>query len=166
MKSGSPTESGRALVEDKTPMTLTRWSPVRDLAAVEVDLLNRMLDTAFGGEALAQAAWMPPVDIYETADKDVIVKVDLPGLKRDEIKVTFENQVLSIEGQRQAGPEGTEGEQGRAHRLERSHGSFRRNFTLPATVDAARVDASYQDGVLVVKLPRREESRPRTIAIG
>jgi HSP20 family protein len=147
-------------------MTLTRWSPVRDLAAVEVDLLNRMLDTAFGGEALAQAAWMPPVDIYETADKDVIVKVDLPGVKRDEIKVTFENQVLSIEGQRQAGLEGAEGEQGRAHRLERSHGSFRRSFTLPATVDAARVDASYQDGVLVVKLPRREESRPRTIAIG
>ena len=144
-------------------MTLTRWSPVRDFAAVEVDLLNRMLDTAFGGEALAQGAWMPPVDIYETAEQDVIVKVDLPGLKRDEIKVTFENQVLSIEGERQAG---LESEQDRAHRLERSHGPFRRNFTLPATVDAARVDASYQDGVLVVKLPRREESRPRTIAIG
>ena len=147
-------------------MTLTRWSPVRDFAAVEVDLLNRMLDTAFGGEALAQGAWMPPVDIYETAEQDVIVKVDLPGLKRDEIKVTFENQVLSIEGQRQATPENVEGGQNRAHRLERSHGPFRRSFTLPATVDAARVDASYQDGVLVVKLPRREESRPRTIAIG
>ena len=144
-------------------MTLTRWSPVRDFAAVEVDLLNRMLDTAFGGEALAQGAWMPPVDIYETAEKDVIVKVDLPGVKRDGIKVTFENQVLSIEGERQAG---LESEQDRAHRLERSHGSFRRSFTLPATVDAARVDASYLDGVLVVKLPRREESRPRTIAIG
>lgn len=163
MEFSSPTRSARALVEDKKPMTLTRWSPVRDFAAVEVDLLNRMLDTAFGGEALAQGAWMPPVDIYETAEQDVIVKVDLPGLKRDEIKVTFENQVLSIEGQRQAG---VEGEQDRAHRLERSHGPFRRNFTLPATVDAARVDASYQDGVLVVKLPRREESRPRTIAIG
>ena len=156
-------ERARALVEDKKPMTLTRWSPVRDLAAVEVDLLNRMLDTAFGGEALAQGAWMPPVDIYETAEKDVIVKVDLPGVKRDGIKVTFENQVLSIEGERQAG---LESEQDRAHRLERSHGPFRRNFTLPATVDAARVDASYLDGVLVVKLPRREESRPRTIAIG
>lgn len=147
-------------------MTLTRWSPVRDFAAVEVDLLNRMLDTAFGGDALAQGAWMPPVDIYETADQDVIVKVDLPGLKRDEIKVTFENQVLSIEGQREASLAGVEGGQDRAHRLERSHGPFRRSFTLPATVDAARVDASYQDGVLVVKLPRREESRPRTIAIG
>lgn len=144
-------------------MTLTRWSPVRDLAAVEVDLLNRMLENAFGGEALAQGAWVPPVDIYESAEKDVIVKVDLPGLKRDEIKVTFENQVLSIEGQRQSG---VHNENDRAHRLERGHGAFRRSFTLPATVDAARVDASYQDGVLVVKLPRREESRPRTINIG
>ena len=144
-------------------MTLTRWSPVRDLAAVEVDLLNRMLGTAFGSEGLAQGAWIPPVDIYESAEKDVIVKVDLPGLKRDEIKVTFENQVLSIEGQRQPG---VQGETDRAHRLERGHGAFRRSFTLPATVDAARVDASYQDGVLVVKLPRREESRPRTINIG
>ena len=144
-------------------MTLTRWSPVRDLAAVEVDLLNRMLETAFGGEALAQGAWTPPVDIYETAEQDVIVKVDLPGLKRDEIKLTFENQVLSIEGQR---AQGVEGGKDRAHRIERSHGAFRRSFTLPATVDASRVDASYQDGVLVVKLPRREESRPRTIAIG
>ena len=150
-------------MEDKKPMTLTRWSPVRDLAAVEVDVLNRMLETAFSGEALAQGAWTPPVDIYETAGKDVIVKVDLPGLKRDEIKVTFENQVLSIEGQRQAG---VESEHDRAHLVERSHGAFRRNLTLPATLDAARVDASYQDGVLVVKLPRREESRPRTIAIG
>ena len=144
-------------------MTLTRWSPVRDLAAVEVDLLNRMLGTAFGTDAFAQGAWIPPVDIYETAEKEVIVKVDLPGLKRDDIKVTFENQVLSIEGQRQA--EGKT-EQDRSHRVERSHGAFRRSFTLPATVDATKVDASYQDGVLTVKLPRREESRPRTIAIG
>ena len=143
-------------------MTLTRWSPVRDLAAVEVDLLNRMLDTAFGSEAFAQGAWMPAVDIYETADKDVVVKVDLPGMKREDIKVTFENQVLSIEGQRH--PE-VQGDKDRAHRVERGHGAFRRSFTLPATVDAARVDAAFQDGVLSIKLPRREESRPRTIAI-
>jgi len=163
MESGSPLKMASVSGEDKTSMTLTRWSPVRDLAAVEVDLLNRMLENAFGGEALAQGAWVPPVDIYESAEKDVIVKVDLPGLKRDEIKVTFENQVLSIEGQRQSG---VQNENDRAHRLERGHGAFRRSFTLPATVDAARVDASYQDGVLVVKLPRREESRPRTINIG
>lgn len=144
-------------------MTLTRWSPVRDLAAVEVDLLNRMLGTAFGSDAFAQGTWIPAVDIYETAGKDVVVKVDLPGLKRDDIKVTFENQVLLIEGQRQAE---AQGEQDRSHRAERGYGAFRRSFTLPATVDAAKVDASYQDGVLTVKLPRREESRPRTIAIG
>lgn len=163
MEFGSPLDKCERQGEDKTSMTLTRWSPVRDLAAVEVDLLNRMLENAFGGEALAQGAWVPPVDIYESAEKDVVVKVDLPGLKREDIKVTFENQVLSIEGQRQSG---AENENDRAHRLERGHGAFRRSFTLPSTVDAARIDASYQDGVLVVKLPRREESRPRTISIG
>ena len=138
-------------------MSLSHYDPLANLRAFE-DAFSRMLT-----EPANNRPWAPAVDIYETAEQDVIVKVDLPGLKRDEIKVTFENQVLSIEGQRQAG---VQGEKDRAHLIERSHGSFRRSFTLPATVDSTRVDASYQDGVLVVKLPRREESRPRTIAIG
>ena len=144
-------------------MTLTRWSPVRDLAALEVDLLNRMFDSAWGGEPLARGAWIPAADIYETPEKDVIVKMDLPDMKRDDIKVTFENNVLSIEGQREIA---TNVERDRFHRIERGHGQFRRSFTLPATVDAARVDANYQDGVLTVKLPRREETRPKQIQIG
>jgi len=143
-------------------MTLTRWSPLRDLAAVEVDVLHRMFDSAFGQDAVAGSAWVPAVDIYETAEKDVVLKVDLPDVKRENIKVTFENNVLSIEGERQLAPNVVED---RFHRLERAHGSFRRSFTLPTTVDATRVDANYQDGVLTVKLPRREESRPRTIEI-
>ena len=143
-------------------MTLTRWSPLRDLAAVEVDVLQRMFNTAFGEDAVSQGAWIPAVDIYETAEKDVVVKVDLPDVKREAIKVTFENNVLSIEGERTLT---ANVEQDRFQRLERAHGSFRRSFSLPATVDASRVDASYQDGVLTVKLPRREEARPRTIEI-
>ena len=143
-------------------MTLTRWSPVRDLAALEVDLLNRMFDSAWGSEPMARGAWIPAVDIYETQDKDVIVKVDLPDMKREDIKVTFENNVLSVEGQREIP---TNLEQDRFHRMERSHGAFRRSFTLPATVDASRVDASLQDGVLTVKLPRREEAKPKQIKI-
>ena len=82
-------------------MTLIRWSPVRNLAAVEVDSLNRMFEAAFGGEALVRHGWMPAVDIYETAEKDVVVKVELPEMKREDIKVTFENKVLSIEGERE-----------------------------------------------------------------
>jgi HSP20 family protein len=144
-------------------MTLTRWSPVRDLAALEVDVLNRMFESAWGGDQVARGAWMPAVDVYETAEKDVVVKVDLPDVKRENIKVTFENNVLSIEGQRDFVDAV---DQGRFHRLERGHGQFRRSFTLPTTVDAGRVDASYQDGVLTVKLPRREEARPKQIQIG
>ena len=144
-------------------MTLTRWSPMRDLAAVEVDVLNRMFESAFGGEQLAPAAWIPAVDIYETAEKDVVVKVDLPDMKRENINVTFENNVLSVEGQRELTPSV---ERDRFHHLERGHGQFRRSFTLPATVDASRVDANYQDGVLTVKLPRRDEAKPKSITIG
>lgn len=145
-------------------MTLTRWSPVRDLAALEVDLLNRMFESAWGnGEPVARGAWIPAVDVYETNDQDVVVKVDLPDMKREDIKLTFENSVLSIEGQRDI-PMNLEHD--RFHRLERGHGAFRRTFTLPATVDASRVDATYQDGVLTVKLPRREEARPKQIKIG
>src|SRR5262245_21193777 len=146
----------------KRAMTLTRWSPVRDLAAVEIDRLNRMFEAAFSGEPLATGAWVPAVDIYETPEKDVVVKVDAPDLKREDIKVTFENDVLSIEGERTY-----TGAVARTdfHHAERGYGEFRRSFTLPATVDAAKVSASYQDGVLTVTLPRREETRPRTIKI-
>ena len=144
-------------------MTLTRWSPVRDFAALEVDVLNRMFESALGGEPLAHGAWIPAVDIYETPEKDVVVKVDLPDVKREAIKVTFENNVLTIAGQRELAPN-VEGD--RFHRIERGYGEFRRTFALPATVDAARVDASYQDGVLKVTLPRREEAKPKQIQIG
>ena len=143
-------------------MTLTRWSPVRDLAALEIDRLNRMFESAFGDESLGRNTWMPAVDIYETPQKDVIVKMDLPDMKREDIKVTFENNVLSIEGERKFADE-VQREQ--FHRIERGYCSFRRSFTLPATVDAGRVDVTFQDGVLTVKLPQREEARPKQIPI-
>jgi len=140
---------------------MTRWSPVRELAALEVDRLNRMFDVAFAGEPLAHGAWIPAVDIYETAEKDVVVKMDLPGVKREAIKVSFENQTLAIEGERAIVAEVAES----LHRSERAAGAFRRSFTLPTSVDGARIDASYQDGVLTIKLPRREEARPRQIPV-
>ena len=141
---------------------MTRWSPVRDLAALEIDRLNRMFDTAFAGEPLAQGGWLPPVDIFETSQKDVVLKVDLPGMKREDIKVTFENNILSVEGERQLVGDAPVD---LFHRAERGHGAFRRSFSLPATVEGSRVDASYVDGVLTVKLPRREEARPRQIPV-
>jgi len=144
-------------------MTLTRWSPVAGLAALEIDRLNRMFDSAWQGEPFSQGAWVPPVDIIETAGKDVVVRAELPDMKREDINVTFENNVLSIEGERKF-ERTNEGDT--YHRVERGYGSFRRSFSLPASVDAARVQADYKDGVLTVTLPRREESRPRQILVG
>jgi len=141
-------------------MTLTRWNPVTGLAAVEIDSLNRMFEQVFGGTP--DTSWSPAVDIFETANQDVVVKVDLPNMKREDIKVTFENDVLTIEGDR-AFPSDVPREQ--YHRLERQYGAFRRSFTLPNSVDGATVQASYQDGVLTITMPRREEAKPRTIQI-
>jgi HSP20 family protein len=139
-------------------MTLTLWNPLRDLAALEIEGLNRMFD----GQAAEGEAWVPQIDVYETPAKDLVVKADLPEVKREDIKVTFENDVLMIAGERAFAPTVSRAQY---HRLERGHGSFRRSFTLPTTVDASRVSAVYQDGVLTVTLPRREEARPRQIQI-
>ena len=143
-------------------MMLTRWSPVGDLAAQEIERLNRMFSAAFNGEALSDGAWSPAVDIYETANQELVVKVELPEMKREEIKVSYENRVLTIEGERK---HASDINQEQYHRLERGYGAFRRRFTLPPTVDGARVNASYQDGVLTVRLPRREDARPRQIEV-
>jgi HSP20 family protein len=143
-------------------MNLTRWSPTRDFAALEVDRLNRMFDAVFSGEPMTNSAWVPAVDIYETAEKDVVVKVEVPAMKREDIKVTFENNVLTIEGERKIDDE-VKSEQ--YHRIERRYGTFRRSFTLPASVDASRVQAAYQDGVLKITMPQRAEAKPRQITI-
>src|SRR5688572_20871997 len=137
-----------------TEMTfMTRWSPVRELAALEVDRLNRMFDAAFAGEPLAHGGWMPAVDIFETTEKDVVVKMDVPGVKREDIKVSFEDNTLTIEGERKISADAAD----QLYRAERGAGAFRRSFTLPGTVDGSRIDANYQDGVLTIKMPRREE---------
>jgi HSP20 family protein len=139
---------------------MTRWSPVSDLAAIEIDRLNRMFQSALSTEGTG-GAWVP-TDIHETPTQDLIITADLPSMKKEDIKVTFENDVLTIEGERKmnadVAPEAY-------HRLERSFGAFRRSFTLPASVDASRVVAAYQDGVLTITLPRREDTRPRQINV-
>jgi HSP20 family protein len=133
------------------------------LAALEIDRLNRMFDAAFSGEPLSSGAWVPPVDIVETPEHDILVKAELSEMKREDIKVSFENNVLTIEGERKFE---TREDKDKYHRVERGYGAFRRTFTMPASVDAAGVSADYRDGVLTVKLPRREETRPRQIQIG
>jgi len=140
---------------------LTRWNPAGNLATFEIDRLNRMFDSMFSGEPLS-SGWSPAVDIYENGHQDVVIKAELPGFKKDAIKVTFEHNTLTIEGQRDLDSDIA---RDKFHRVEREYGSFRRTFSLPATVDSSQAQASYQDGVLTITLPRREEAKPRQIQV-
>ena len=139
-------------------MTLVRWNPARELASMEIDRLNHMLTDFYG----TGRSWMPAVDIFETTEHEYVLKAELPDMKRDDIHVTFENGVLTLTGERKVE---FDADQGTCHRSERGHGRFSRAFTLPATVDAQRINASYKDGVLTIRVPQREEAKPRQINV-
>jgi HSP20 family protein len=141
-------------------MAIVRWEPARELAGMEIDRLNRMFSD-FYGDAFSRG-WVPPVDIYETDDHEVVLKAELPEMKREEIDLTFENGVLTLKGERKFEQQ-TKKEN--FQRMERRYGSFSRSFTLPNTVDASRISASYKDGVLTIRLPQREEAKPKQIAV-
>jgi HSP20 family protein len=141
-------------------MAIVRWEPARELATMEIERLNRMF-TDFYGEAFSRA-WVPPVDIYETDAQEVVLKAELPDLKREDINVTFENGVLTLKGERKFEQEV---KKDNFQRIERRHGAFSRSFTLPNTVDASKISASYKDGVLTIRLPQREEAKPKQIAV-
>jgi HSP20 family protein len=141
-------------------MALVRWDPIRELAGLEVDRLNRMF-TDFYNENVSRA-WVPPVDIYETENHEVVLKAELPDMKREQINVTFDNNVLTLKGERAFEPEVN---RDRFQRVERHYGTFTRSFTLPNTVDAARISASYKDGVLTVRIPQRDEAKPKQIEV-
>ncbi len=142
-------------------MAIVRWEPARELAGMEIDRLNRMFSN-FYGEQFGRSAWVPAVDIFETENRDIVLKAELPEMKREEIALTFENQVLTIRGERN--PDETINRDA-YQRVERSYGSFSRSFTLPSTVDATRISAVYKDGVLTVRLPQREEAKPKQIEV-
>jgi HSP20 family protein len=110
---------------------------------------------------LHRGTWVPPVDIYE-ADGQLVLKAELPDMRREDIDVTVENGTLTIRGERTLD---SEIKQESFHRVERAYGSFVRTFSLPATVDAGKIGAEYKNGVLTVKLPFREEAKPRTIDV-
>ena len=141
-------------------MAMVRWEPARELATMEVDRLNRMFSDLWG-EGLSRG-WAPAVDIYENEDQELVLKAELPDMKREDIHVTFEHSVLTLRGERRLSDE-VKREQ--FQRMERYYGSFSRSFTLPATVDGSRITASYKDGVLTIRLPQREEARPKQITV-
>jgi HSP20 family protein len=140
------------------------WDVMRELATMQ-HRMNRIWNNMYdrGAEDVtSRGTWQPPVDIFETAAKEFVIKAELPGLKREDIDLTVENSTLTVRGERHRDPDVAED---RYHRIERQYGAFSRSFTLPATVDAGRVRAEYQDGVLTVTLPVREEARPRQIQV-
>ncbi len=145
-------------------MTIVRWNPFRDVAAFE-DRMSRMLEgssySRFQAD-LARSAWVPAVDIYSNGPYEVVLKAELPDMKQEEIALTVENNTLTLRGEKKLDTEVT-GEQ--FHRIERSYGTFARTFALPSTVDAGKVTAEYKAGVLTVRLPLREDAKPKQIKV-
>ena len=144
-------------------MAIVKVDPFRELAAMQDrvarlfgDVYLRDEDTGFRGN------WAPAVDIFETENHDLVLKAELPGMTREDIEVTVENGTLLLKGQKKFDT-GVKEEHFR--RIERSYGQFFRSFTLPNTVDTSKVGADYKNGVLTVKLPFREEAKPRTINV-
>ena len=105
--------------------------------------------------------WMPLCDIYET-DKEMVLKVELPEVKKEDVDVVLENNVLMLKGERKF-EENTEREN--YHRVERHYGEFMRSFTLPTFVDATGINAEFKEGVLTVTLPKHEEAKPKQISV-
>ena len=141
-------------------MALVRWDPVSELATMEINRLDRMFSDFFNESR--GWAWVPPVDIFESDDHQVVIKMELPEVRREDIGITLENDVLTVQGSRKREHEIA---RDRFHRMERQYGTFTRSFTLPPTVDASGIAATYRDGVLTIRLPQREEAKPKHIAV-
>ena len=125
-------------------MTIVRWDPFWDFGFT------------------APNTWVPPVDIFQTGDHELVLKAELPDMSREDIDITVENFVLTVKGEKKLSHEVKEEQY---HHVERRYGTFSRSFSLPQTVDSNRVAAEYKNGVLTVRLPLREEAKPRTIKV-
>jgi len=134
-------------------MTLVRWDPFRDLMNIQRQMVP--------GSEDSYGKWAPAVDIFEKGD-DLIIRAELAGVEKDDLDIRIENNTLVLSGERKRE---TEFEERDAYRLERSFGLFTRSFTLPKTVDSARIKASFKSGVLELTLPKIEAVKPQKIEI-
>jgi HSP20 family protein len=146
-------------------MAIVRWEPFRELLSTQ-DRFNQLFNQTFQalgpeGQELGARAWAPAVDIYED-DQNLVIKAELPGVDPKDVEVRVENQTLFIKGERKFEKNTNEGNY---HRVERSYGSFSRSLTLPGTVSTENAQAEYKDGILTLKLAKREEAKPKTIKI-
>jgi HSP20 family protein len=145
-------------------MTLTQWNPGREFLQLQ-DRINRLFTDAAGrGEEglMNQGSWMPPVDIYQNNNHEIVLKAELPDMKREDIQVTVDDSMLTIRGEKKLSEEVKEDQ---FQRLERVYGTFSRSFSLPPNVDASKLVAEYKDGVLTVRIPTKEEAKPRQIPV-
>jgi HSP20 family protein len=146
-------------------MAIVRFDPFRELSDMQ-DRMGRLLGEFYGrhgaDDVMRRGAWVPPVDIYEAPNRELVIKAELPEMKREDIQLTVENNTLTISGEKKMDSDLKEEN---CHRIERAYGQFSRSFSLPPTVDAGKVSADYRAGVLTVRLPVREEAKPRQIQV-
>ena len=145
-------------------MNIVRLDPFREMAALQ-ERVNRVFGDAsrrFDDDLTTRGAWVPAVDIYQTDNHTLVLKVELPDVAREDVDLRVENNTLTIAGQKQREKDAKDEQ---FHRIERTFGAFSRTFTLPPTVDAAKIAADLKNGVLSVTLPLREEAKPRQIKV-
>jgi len=145
-------------------MAITRWRPFRDMVGIQ-DEMNRLFDDLFGRSVLrtglTEGVWSPSVDVSEDKD-NVIIRAEMPGMFKDDVKISIQENVLTLKGEKK---QEKEEKDKNYHRIERSYGSFCRSFQLPTSIKSDKVEASYKDGVLSVTLPKTEEVKPKEIPI-
>ncbi len=145
-------------------MAIIRWRPFKDLLSVPDDM-NRLFDDFFGHSPAriewAEGVWSPSVDVSET-NGNVVIKAEMPGINQDEIKISIQDNVLTLKGEKKQEKEERDANY---HRIERSYGSFCRSFQLPTSVKTDKIKANYKDGVLNITLPKTEEVKPKEIPI-
>ena len=149
--------------------TMTRWDPFQDLRSAQDEMaqMSPMLAHALGLQGQPQGsdratAWAPALDISERKDA-YLVTVELPGVEADDLDITMEDGLLTIQGERQFTSESSSEQQ--FHRIERRYGAFRRSITLPAQVQAEQIQASFDNGVLQIVVPKMEEAKPKRIQV-
>jgi HSP20 family protein len=143
-------------------MAISRWYPIREMATLQDRVNSLFQDMAGDGQAVTAAAFTPAVDVFENGEK-VVLKLDIPGIKEEDLDIRVENQTLSVRGERKF--ESDEKEEN-FHRIERRYGSFFRSFSMPTTVDTENVAASYDAGVLKIELKKKASAQPKQIKIG
>ena len=154
-------------------MNIVRFDPFREVAVLQ-DRMSRVfgdLSRRFDDDVTARGAWVPPVDIYENDQHELVLKAELPDLKREDIDIRVESNALTLSADiarnNREDPKKAEQEvnEDRYHRIERTYGHFSRTFGLPPTVDTGKIAAEYKNGVLTVRLPQREDARPKQIQV-